>query len=851
MTQPNLEEMIRERLKEYAKDRLDHWDQTTANGILDLSDQTDLWYAMPQQGEDYTTITSSPSFQGLDKVVTEYKKLSKAKKRSKIGVVDYGSGNGLKGIHVAEQWGLENLEKLIFVDNSNILLYIASQNALLANIPSLQYPTNLAQMWNVFKNWYAGYHKTTKLHLFLGHTMGNFADPKDIAARIASNMQTGECLIVEWLGRDRKAHYETDGVQQFHRNYLEEMGFPASSIGEYSVGEDESWYEMRFTTAEEIRSHHKTIPKSTVVVAGRSRRFSEKEVIQLVESADLEGLVLKRWESFAVPPSGYTSSGLIRAEHKQKWEEDGNKRYALFKKKWWTRTKSYVTATVAALLAAGLVGSFAADHYAREDTEYPQCVAAKFDSEHQWSIDCSIEDRNSKQPVPKTVELGYVSLQGKPNDKTVKIKTDERQGYTLVFERPEQLKTFLQKNMISQVAEVIANAPKDEISNWCTPPKYIDMDTYHCDRFFDYLRGRDPKIGEFVEANPQIFRHNYHYAALTFVEVAATKSKHALVELMKVFDEYTLGVDALERLHLTNTEESLNEGRVVDYQHFICDEEVLKYRGRLNKEVIDMILDTASTTSSGQRATDILKLLRNKTVHNLIFSSLTSHGPTSDLTEILKVVFKTSNPELIKRAVDLAEYFVQNGDFRSCSMHTGTEGIVINPQCRGEYSLESIGIVAQQLEPPIGIRFLRLADKLKDSENADQILYQLAETAQGEGFYENGVGLDPIPEGSIEFNHVLDAVETYITDEALLRRITAIQDYLSQGYIKGGNYSRAVEFSEALAQDCVYETIASMKPKRQERYFKKMIEKVVAHELFGVAHMPQKMYELGLCQLKR
>lgn len=313
-------------LKQYLRDQLIQFDPST--NILDLSDRPELWYSDENQAQIVQT-TTPRDYTGLDEIVGRF---AEQIKKPVLSVVDYGCGDGLKGIHVHNFLQAEG--RLFQVDHSKDMLALAGRNAEQEGVSARGILADLDISHDISRKIRDN---APRFHLFLGQTIGNPRQPQYFTESIASSMRKGEYLLLEWFKRT-KEYYE--GRREFVSGYISTLGIPQEHFmkddGEldYFVDEesDPQWFKCCLRVHKEFvhKETGKTIPAGSVVIATRSRRFEEDEVISLFQQQGLEAHVLHEWHEGQISEGGDVPEPV--ATKQQRWHEHGEYRYALFRK---------------------------------------------------------------------------------------------------------------------------------------------------------------------------------------------------------------------------------------------------------------------------------------------------------------------------------------------------------------------------------------------------------------------------------------------------------------------------------------------------------------------------------------
>ncbi len=308
--------------------------------ILDLSNKCGEWYRSERLANAWKNYSKNKStdYKCIDEVIELW--LKNTLSIGTMDIVDYGCGNGVKGIHIYHKINGKFTNQMYFpVDLSSQLLEIAKNNALLENIPTSITECDLSL--GPTKLLAREGSNSPRFHLFLGQTIGNFNHPEDLLLGIASTMHPNEYLLIEWF-KQNKEYYEADENKELVEGYLERMGFSKENLFrdgklDYFVKDsEEGWFKGCVHLNEDytrniinpffpyrdagvqssLRKANITLPKGTIIVAMRSRKFKDEEVIELLEKATLKPVTFTQ-EDLGVSTKWYTS---------------GNQRYALSKK---------------------------------------------------------------------------------------------------------------------------------------------------------------------------------------------------------------------------------------------------------------------------------------------------------------------------------------------------------------------------------------------------------------------------------------------------------------------------------------------------------------------------------------
>lgn len=218
-------------------------------------------------------------------------------------------------------------------------------------------------------------HKSDKMplvHLLLGNVISLVENPGEVASILNRTMRKKELLVVEWYDRTLKDYNQGklfESNKNFLLNYFGAMGIPQEHIrfdvdaeGKERLMEDESGiYNQAYCfLSQKCTLNGLELKAGTKIVPMRLRRFKEDELIRLFEKEGLEAVVLREEPRRFMGGDGVVSQ-IVTIMDKIKWEADGDKRYALFRKVKdidSSYLKGYKAGGFAALLGA-LVYSFA------------------------------------------------------------------------------------------------------------------------------------------------------------------------------------------------------------------------------------------------------------------------------------------------------------------------------------------------------------------------------------------------------------------------------------------------------------------------------------------------------------
>ena len=237
--------------------------------------------------------------------------------------------------------------------------------------------------------------KREKVHVLLGNMISLANNPNEVAISINKTMKKGELFVQEWYDR-KPGDYNTGKLLQSNKdfllNYFEAMGISRDHIrfdqdqdGNGLIMEDyEGKYNQAYCfLAKDCPVNGYELKAGTKLVGMRLRRFKEDEVISLFASVGLEATIMnyrveyynKSYDDFGsdkkaaldaswIPSLDETSSLTAPPETKrklitQRWEEHGDKKYAIFRKikehdpKRWLRRSLLATAMAVGITVGG------------------------------------------------------------------------------------------------------------------------------------------------------------------------------------------------------------------------------------------------------------------------------------------------------------------------------------------------------------------------------------------------------------------------------------------------------------------------------------------------------------------
>ncbi len=170
---------------------------------LNLSHHNYHWYLLPEQLNKFPSVGKLDPLtsKNLESILPQISSLLPAE----FDVVDWCCGNGQKGIKVYQT--LPSTGRLYFID-SLFATELAVQNSP-SEIVERSFPVNcdVRQTKNIFGEG----NSSSRFHLFLGNTISNFREKRDLEEMVHSftdNMKHHEYLFVEWNIRDTQSYLQ-------------------------------------------------------------------------------------------------------------------------------------------------------------------------------------------------------------------------------------------------------------------------------------------------------------------------------------------------------------------------------------------------------------------------------------------------------------------------------------------------------------------------------------------------------------------------------------------------------------------------------------------------------------------
>jgi len=317
---------------------------------LNLSHHNYHWYLLPEQLKKFPGVGNldSRTSENLEDILPQIS----SRLPAQFDVVDWCCGDGQKGIKVYQT--LPSACNLYFIDS-----LFATERAI-GNLPpelvERSFPMNrdVRQTKNIFGN----DDSSLRFHLFLGNTISNFKEKRDLEEMVYSlkdNMKHHEYLFVEWNIRDTQSYLQGKDflLERFKIPPLNQLPLAEQMVvkrGEQQIttdrpldeqkellAESQSWKEFQlcFLLREDYAlGEGLVLPKGLPVVAATIRRFHKKK------------------ELFSM----FKDYGLVC---KQSWFPEHGYRYALFQKEGKTKNeKRNILKSTA--LAVVVLGSYSA-----------------------------------------------------------------------------------------------------------------------------------------------------------------------------------------------------------------------------------------------------------------------------------------------------------------------------------------------------------------------------------------------------------------------------------------------------------------------------------------------------------
>ncbi len=271
---------------------------TIDSGIIDLSGRSDLWYHTPNQSWEFSEVVSietiERSFAPTFRQTIEYL-LSDCLER-RISIIDLGCGNGVKaGLFTKE---LEAMNPTLYLADANDEVILpARRNAkkFFSGIPR-------AISFDLSEPCDSPFSKIDgrRIFLFLGQTLGNFDDPRQIMQNISDGLKPGDYLVLEVDLEKDVSHYKRG--ESFLRGYMRLIGFSDNDL-DYHVEDTSSGISMYFTTRALTEAktslYQKMIPEGTKIMVGSSAKFTSQTILKLIGETGLENKIAYQPEESA------------------------------------------------------------------------------------------------------------------------------------------------------------------------------------------------------------------------------------------------------------------------------------------------------------------------------------------------------------------------------------------------------------------------------------------------------------------------------------------------------------------------------------------------------------------------
>lgn len=337
-----LDDIKRKRINGMFKEAVNN---SSSRGVIDFTGSAKFLYSTTPQVGPFIEITEFSDCSGLERILKQNRELLKGEE---LNLAEYGCGNGLKTAYVTwllhELFPTEERREVHLIDFNDVVLQIGTtvMETIATGCNFEIIPEDPLDL-----EYHAVPRKRgdrSRLHTYLGQTLGNSKDSTAVAISLNRSMKKGEYLVVEWFKR-RAEEYERGNlaVRTFNvlTNYFSKMGIPS----EYLTQDEEGHFMMEekdekggvwnvgYLVIKDRFKHPSGIvlEKGTKILGFRSKQFQEGEVIKLFEKVGLEGVVQQELVTFRDSRAGDTP-WKDREVQKIKWLSDGYKRYALFKK---------------------------------------------------------------------------------------------------------------------------------------------------------------------------------------------------------------------------------------------------------------------------------------------------------------------------------------------------------------------------------------------------------------------------------------------------------------------------------------------------------------------------------------
>jgi uncharacterized SAM-dependent methyltransferase len=282
-------------------------DYSAETPVLDLAVIMKDLYLTEEQAKIWTGMTAGDNLELVLELIESGRERLFPDVRS---VADYGCGDGHKSSKVYRLLNGDSDEgTLNLIDYSDPILNTAYNNCRIkGKVPERKLhkhrSLDLLKMGNIF----ADDEDDSRLHLFLGQTIGNFEKKKRdrILKNIVAIMSEGEYLALEWEWNEPQ-DYDNDKTKEFINAFNKGLGIPERAAGNIKVdlGEDENGEEANIISYvvqknqdtsdgswEVVTGINKdqiyTLYSGTEVIVAKSRRFKHDQVKSLLEEHGLE-----------------------------------------------------------------------------------------------------------------------------------------------------------------------------------------------------------------------------------------------------------------------------------------------------------------------------------------------------------------------------------------------------------------------------------------------------------------------------------------------------------------------------------------------------------------------------------
>lgn len=318
------------------------------SATIDLSGFTYGWYASPQQLQSFPGI-NTPDETSISNILTFSSRfvLDRIAQRRDIHVVDWGCGNGYKGISL---FNLLKARYLHLIDNK-FALALAKDNCAEQDV---RHVGQEARLEGAYLDQDAPY----RFHVILGNTISNFGREKklqQVVTNISDQMRIGEYLFVEWTTFGSERYSGSDGMNFMYpyllglipncpRPTLEaeaeqskeetKLTYGAKLEGQPHTSEIRCKFTVRKGFLTEIRDREYAFKKGTVFIPSTIQRFSIDAITKVMEASGLEQVCLWKKEGVKLDEDELGLPNLRGYGQIPQYEHrEGDYHYALFEKR--------------------------------------------------------------------------------------------------------------------------------------------------------------------------------------------------------------------------------------------------------------------------------------------------------------------------------------------------------------------------------------------------------------------------------------------------------------------------------------------------------------------------------------